>query len=526
MDILKAFNLDDKEVHINISGTQDDPLFQANQIGTLLGLTNIRATLRDFDEDEKVVNTIYTIRGNQETTFLTEIGLYKLLGMSRKPIAKVFQKWVIQVVKEIRQKGKYELQQQNEINKKLAKHQERLSIHNKLLSAFDKKNIVYTAWLEDLEENHYVMKIGSTADLKQRVTNIVQDFGNCMLLDVFEVDYYTKCERKCHNDYRIEQFAYTEIINKKKASTESYKVTNEIYDEIIKVIKEYQEYFSQISYNEILAIEEVKLKRKEVELEIVKTKKETMNTSSSKFNEIEVFDEDDDSSDSDLSVETFIKTRKSTRSPRVQQYEPIPNSNDFKLVKTYDSIIEVLRDNDGCSVGGLKPACKNNTLYRGYRWLFLDRDKEIKHYNIPPTVNIREVSHELVAMLNIDKNKILQVFPSIKHASEARHFKSLAAISKAIKNESLSSGHYWKRYHDCDEALKEEYEKHNTLPDKPPKVNGIRVQQISMNKDKGVIKEFTSISDVLKQFQMSRVSLKNANKNNTPHNGYYWKIIQ
>jgi len=144
MDILKAFNLDDKEVHINISGTQDDPLFQANQIGTLLGLTNIRATLRDFDEDEKVVNTIYTIRGNQETTFLTEIGLYKLLGMSRKPIAKVFQKWVIQVVKEIRQKGKYELQQQNEINKKLAKHQERLSIHNKLLSAFDKKNIVYT----------------------------------------------------------------------------------------------------------------------------------------------------------------------------------------------------------------------------------------------------------------------------------------------------------------------------------------------------------------------------------------------
>jgi hypothetical protein len=52
-------------------------------------------------------------------------------------------------------------------------------------------------------------------------------------------------------------------------------------------------------------------------------------------------------------------------------------------------------------------------------------------------------------------------------------------------------------------------------------VKGIRVQQISMNKDKGVIKAFTSISDVLKQFQMSRVSFQNSSQNQTPHKGYY-----
>lgn len=525
MDILKAFHLDDTEVNINILGTQDDPLFQANQIGELLGLSNIRVTLKDFSDDEKLVISTYTLGGSQGTTFLTEIGLYRLLGMSRKPIARHFQKWVVKVIKEIRQTGKYELQQQSEIDKELAKHHERLAIHNKLLNAFSKRNIVYVAWLEDLNENHYVVKIGSTADLEGRITNIVRDFGTCMLMDVFEVDYYTKCERTCHKDYRIEQFKYTEIINNKNISTETYKVTKEIYDEIIKVIKEYQDLFSKTSYNEIREIEEIKLKRKEVELEIAKTKKETMNKLSSQIEDSDEDEEDNDSSDSDMSVEHFIKTRKATRSPRVQQYEPIPNSNDFRLIKTYDSIIEVLRDNDSFSVGGLKPACNNNTLYRGFRWLLLDREKEIKDYKIPPTVNIRQVSHELVAMLNIDKNKILQVFPSIKHATEARHFKSLAAISKAIKNDSISSGHYWKRYDDCVEELKVEYEKNNILPDKPPKVNGVRVQQISMNKDKGVIKEFTSISDVLKQFQMSRVSLKNASKNNTPHNGYYWRIV-
>ena len=53
MDILKAFSLLDAEYPINIKGTLEDPLFQANQIGKLLGLANIYETLRDFSEDEK-----------------------------------------------------------------------------------------------------------------------------------------------------------------------------------------------------------------------------------------------------------------------------------------------------------------------------------------------------------------------------------------------------------------------------------------------------------------------------------------
>lgn len=523
MDILKAFELTDDTININIRGTPNKPLFQASQIGALLGIAKIRNTIQDFDDDEKVAHIMGTHGGPQNVLFLTEMGLYRLLGMSRKPIARTFQKWVCNVLIEIRETGRYELQQQREIDKKLAEHKERLAIHNKLLNAFSKKNVVYLAWLENLEEEYYVIKIGSTADLDSRVSNIVRDFGICMLLDVFEVNYYTKCERACHDDNRIKQFKYIEMINNKNTSTETYKVNNEIYEEVLKIVKDYQQLYSQICYADILEIEKVKLQRKQIELEIAITKSNTINNVEAPFVGSETVE--DTSSDSDMSVEHLIKIRKSTRSPRVQKYEPISNSNDFILMKTYDCIIEVIRENDGFSASGLKAACHNNTLYKGFRWLLLDRNKEVKHYNIPPTVNIREVSHELVAMLNLERTQILQVFPSIKHASDARHFKSLAGISKAIKNNSLSSGHYWKRYHDCDEVLKVEYEKHNTLPEKPAKVNGVRVQQISMSKDKKVIKEFSSISDITKQFQMSRSSLKNASKNNTPHNGYYWKVI-
>jgi prophage antirepressor-like protein len=113
MDIVKAFADAGLErgVTINIQGTPEDPLFQANQIGALLGLVNVRDAIKEFDDDEKGVGSTDTLGGQQNIMFLTELGLYRLLGMSRKPFARPFQKWVAKVVKEIRLTGKYEMEQ-------------------------------------------------------------------------------------------------------------------------------------------------------------------------------------------------------------------------------------------------------------------------------------------------------------------------------------------------------------------------------------------------------------------------------
>ena len=56
------------------------------------------------------VLTTDTSAGQRNALFLTEIGLYRLLGMSRKPLARPFQKWVAKTIKEIRLTGKYELE--------------------------------------------------------------------------------------------------------------------------------------------------------------------------------------------------------------------------------------------------------------------------------------------------------------------------------------------------------------------------------------------------------------------------------
>ena len=55
MDILKAFNINGENFVVNIQGTDDEPLFQANQIGKLLGIKNIHDTIHAFDEKKKVL---------------------------------------------------------------------------------------------------------------------------------------------------------------------------------------------------------------------------------------------------------------------------------------------------------------------------------------------------------------------------------------------------------------------------------------------------------------------------------------
>ena len=102
MEVVKAFNSNNLHTEIVIKGTINEPLFRASDVGTILEMTNIRATIQNFDDSEKVVNSIDTLGGSQQVTFLTEKGLYKVLFKSRKPIAEKFQDWVCEVIKEIR----------------------------------------------------------------------------------------------------------------------------------------------------------------------------------------------------------------------------------------------------------------------------------------------------------------------------------------------------------------------------------------------------------------------------------------
>ena len=82
--------------------------FVAADVGAVLELTNVRASVALLDDDEKGVNTIDTPSGKQEMSIINESGLYALILRSRKPEAKRFRKWVTsEVLPAIRKTGSY-----------------------------------------------------------------------------------------------------------------------------------------------------------------------------------------------------------------------------------------------------------------------------------------------------------------------------------------------------------------------------------------------------------------------------------
>ena len=93
--------------NFTIYGDLETPLFLAKDVADWIGHTDVSTMVRMVDDDEKGINIVCTLGGNQESWFLTENGLYEVLMQSRKPIAKDFKKGVKEILKSIRRHGVY-----------------------------------------------------------------------------------------------------------------------------------------------------------------------------------------------------------------------------------------------------------------------------------------------------------------------------------------------------------------------------------------------------------------------------------
>lgn len=90
---------------IQMYNSVDNPLFLAKDVAGWIEHSNARMMLKKIDDEDKVVNNVYTLGGIQESTFLTEDGLYEVCMQSRKPIAKEMKKEIKKYLKLIRKTG-------------------------------------------------------------------------------------------------------------------------------------------------------------------------------------------------------------------------------------------------------------------------------------------------------------------------------------------------------------------------------------------------------------------------------------
>ena len=202
MDIVKAFNTNDLHTEIVIKGTIHKPLFRASDIGLVLEMVNVRASIVDFDDSEKLALSAIDSTGRmQEVTFLTEKGLYKVLFRSRKPIAKKFQDWACEIIQELRVNGIYDLKkemekknnetvQQLEDNHKQEIEQQKIVEREKVLlkEYASIGSIVYVIRVKTLDDGKYIVKIGeSRKGITGRYTEHKKNYEECTLLDCFAV---------------------------------------------------------------------------------------------------------------------------------------------------------------------------------------------------------------------------------------------------------------------------------------------------------------------------------------------------
>jgi prophage antirepressor-like protein len=273
---VKAFNTNDLHTEIVIKGTIDEPLFRASDVGLVLDIKIINSVIREFDESEKVLHTMHTLGGAQEVTFLTEKGLYKVLFRSRKPIAQKFQNWVCEVIKEIRLKGIYKME--NEIKKAIEEKNEAIEEKNEAIEekneAIEEKNEAIEEKNEAIEEKNKIrektlienfpsnvqcvyygtidnksdrgerlIKFGNSNSLKNRIYNHKKTYQNFRLINAFKVENKLQIENaiKDHplfierqRTIMIKKHNFTELINMEGISD---SVVDETIREIIRAIE-------------------------------------------------------------------------------------------------------------------------------------------------------------------------------------------------------------------------------------------------------------------------------------------------
>lgn len=85
----------------------EEPLWLGRDVCRVLDIKNSRDALARLDEDLKIKSTVDLNdgRGPREATFVNEVGLYELILTSYKPNARVFKRWALEKIRDLRRYG-------------------------------------------------------------------------------------------------------------------------------------------------------------------------------------------------------------------------------------------------------------------------------------------------------------------------------------------------------------------------------------------------------------------------------------
>lgn len=248
MNCLQVFIFDQSRHEVNVIKIDDELWMRASEICGVLGLQNHRNATENLDADERSIVSMPTAGGKQDCVMLSQLGVYRLIMRSNKPIAKPFQKWVLRMIKKVEDEGHYNLKAdmetqvsqlnqykdmltaaKSELNTKsllnAALQQQLGNIeqdhHDRLLETYHNKPVVYFGRVLSTDSTALV-KIGASASLRERVSNLKGEYGGFVLLKVFAVQRLFDFERFLHGHEEIQKHQYHDLTLQGKKCVEVF----------------------------------------------------------------------------------------------------------------------------------------------------------------------------------------------------------------------------------------------------------------------------------------------------------------
>lgn len=399
--------------------------------------------------------------------------------------------------------------------------------------------LIYIIKVKTFDNGTYIIKIGeSRKGVELRYNEHKKDYPECLLLDCFSVVKSKNFEHFIHHHDKIRGSRFNQLPNHEKEH-ELFLVGKELtYDGILQIIQENIKQFNEYSKKDFELLEE-KIKKLEAENRLLQlqmsTKNphtETVNVENLTTNEI-VFHNNinlqlqniekqnqeilNKLNTSHTKTTTGFNTTLATIGPRLQKINP----ENLQLIKTYETLSEALNEsNNVWKRPSIEKAIRDNIIYRGFRWIYVDRNNDPNVTgNIPPTKISKIQNLGYIAKVNMDKTKIVNVYLDRKTAAAENGYPSSSSLDTPVKNGTSSNGFFYILYDKCLENLCEDFEEQYG----EPLLYKDGVGQFDQNNV--LIKEFRCKYDCHKGLKISDKTLAKALDKNIMYNQHYFRKI-
>jgi len=384
-------------------------------------------------------------------------------------------------------------------------------------------SLIYIIKVKTYENGEYIVKIGySDKGISNRYNEHKNNYEECILLNCFLVDRSKDFEGFLHN--------HNLIFSNKCKTLEKHENENELffigkeltYKMLLKIIDDninnYNFKVSELLLENQLLKTKLETNHNNINTDEVSELKQMFKQLLNKVSSLEQSNQEilNKLNSQQTKVTTGFNQQLPNLGPRLQKINP----ENLQLIKFYESVTELMNEDKNIKRPSIMKAIQENTVYYGFRWQLVERnlDPNIIHA-IEPTKETKIQNVGYIAKLDGNKSQILNVYLDRKTAAELNCYQSSSALDNPVKNGTITNGHYYILYNNCDENLIYDFEEKNEKP--VLYKNGVG----QFDNQNNMINEFSCKYDCIRELKMSDKTLAKALDKNVMYNNHYFKSI-